>query len=51
MSAMISTGTINKTEEAALPKVPGSGALDLPTAAQNTAAESVVTQQWPSVSG
>ena len=26
-------------------------ALDLPTTAQNTAAESVVTQQWPSVSG
>jgi putative spermidine/putrescine transport system substrate-binding protein len=51
MSAMISAGTINKTEQAALPQVPGSGALDLPTAAQNTAAENVVTQQWPSVSG
>jgi putative spermidine/putrescine transport system substrate-binding protein len=51
MSAMIANGTINKTEEAALPKVPGSGALDLPTTAQNTAAETVVTQQWPSVSG
>jgi len=51
MSAMISAGTINKTEEAALPSVPGSGGLDLPTTAQNTAAENVVTQQWPSVSG
>jgi putative spermidine/putrescine transport system substrate-binding protein len=51
MSAMISAGTINKTEEAALPTVPGSGGLDLPTTAQDTAAESVVTQQWPSVSG
>src|ERR1700678_1969530 len=51
MSAMISAGTINKTEEAALPTVPGSGGLDLPTTAQNTAAENVVTQQWPSVSG
>jgi putative spermidine/putrescine transport system substrate-binding protein len=51
MAAMISAGTINKTEEAALPQVPGSGTLDLPTSAQNTAAENVVTQQWPSVSG
>ena len=51
MSAMISAGTINKTEEAALPQVPGGGGLDLPTTAQNTAAETVVTQQWPSVSG
>jgi putative spermidine/putrescine transport system substrate-binding protein len=51
MAAMISAGTINKTEEAALPQVPGAGTLDLPTVAQNTAAETVVTQQWPSVSG
>jgi putative spermidine/putrescine transport system substrate-binding protein len=51
MSAMISAGSIDKTEEAALPSVPGSGGLDLPTAAQNTTAENVVTQQWPSVSG
>jgi putative spermidine/putrescine transport system substrate-binding protein len=51
MSAMISAGTIDKTEEAALPSVPGSGGLDLPTDAQNTAAQNVVTQQWPSVSG
>jgi putative spermidine/putrescine transport system substrate-binding protein len=51
MSAMISGGTIDKTEEAALPTVPGSGGLDLPSTAQNTAAENVVTQQWPSVSG
>jgi putative spermidine/putrescine transport system substrate-binding protein len=51
MSAMISAGSIDKTEEAALPTVPGSGGLDLPTTAQNTAAENVVTQQWPSVSG
>jgi putative spermidine/putrescine transport system substrate-binding protein len=51
MSAMITAGTIDKTEEAALPSVPGSGGLDLPTDAQNTAAQNVVTQQWPSVSG
>ena len=48
---MIANGTINKTEEAALPTVPGGGGLDLPTTAQNTTAENVVTQQWPSVSG
>jgi len=51
MTAMTTNGTINKTEEAALPSVPGSGGLDLPTDAQNTAAQNVVTQQWPSVSG
>jgi putative spermidine/putrescine transport system substrate-binding protein len=39
MSAMIANGTIDKT-----------GALDLPTTAQNTAAENVVAQQWPTVS-
>jgi putative spermidine/putrescine transport system substrate-binding protein len=51
MSAMISAGTINKTAEAALPAVPGSGQLQLPTAAQVTAAGAVVAQQWPSVTG
>jgi putative spermidine/putrescine transport system substrate-binding protein len=51
MSAMISAGTINKTAQAALPVVPGNGLLQLPTSAQLTTAESVVTQQWPSVSG
>src|ERR1700678_4297369 len=51
LPTLVSNGSINKTEEAALPSVPGSGGLDLPTTAQNTAAENVVTQQWPSVSG
>ena len=51
MQSMISAGTINKTAEAALPAVPGSGTLLLPTTAENTAAENVVAQQWPSVSG
>jgi putative spermidine/putrescine transport system substrate-binding protein len=50
MSAMIAAGTINKTAQAALPAVPGSGQLNLPSAAQQTAAAKVVTQQWPSVS-
>ena len=51
MQSLISAGTIDKTAEAALPAVPGSGQLELPTTAENTAAEAVVTQQWPSVSG
>ncbi len=49
MSAMIAAGTINKTWEAALPAVPGSGTLVLPTEAEETTAENVVAQQWPSV--
>jgi putative spermidine/putrescine transport system substrate-binding protein len=51
MQALISAGTINKTAEAALPAVPGSATLTLPTDAQQTAAQNVVTQQWPSVTG
>jgi putative spermidine/putrescine transport system substrate-binding protein len=51
MQSMISAGTINKTAEAALPAVPGSGTLELPTTAENTTAENVVAQQWPSVAG
>jgi putative spermidine/putrescine transport system substrate-binding protein len=51
MSSMISAGSINKTAEAALPSVPGSGVLQLPSSAQQTTAENVVAQQWPSVAG
>jgi putative spermidine/putrescine transport system substrate-binding protein len=51
MQSLISNGTIDKTAQAALPSVPGSGTLELPTTAENTAAEAVVAQQWPSVSG
>jgi hypothetical protein len=51
MSAMETAGTINKTAEAALPQVPGSGSLQLPTTAQVTTAGNVVAQQWPSVAG
>jgi putative spermidine/putrescine transport system substrate-binding protein len=51
MSSLISAGTINKAAEAALPTVPGSGTLQLPTTAQETTAENVVAQQWPTVSG
>ena len=49
--AMTTAGTIDKTAAAALPAVPGSTSLSLPTAAQQTTAGSVVAQQWPSVSG
>jgi putative spermidine/putrescine transport system substrate-binding protein len=47
MAAMIKAGTINKKAEAALPKVPGSGRLRLPTSAQQVAAEKVVARLWP----
>jgi putative spermidine/putrescine transport system substrate-binding protein len=50
MSALISAGTIDKTAQAALPSVPGNGLLKLPTSAELTSANTVVTQQWPSVS-
>ena len=49
MSSLISAGTIDKTAEAALPTVPGSGMLQLPTSAETTTAGTVVAQQWPSV--
>jgi putative spermidine/putrescine transport system substrate-binding protein len=49
MSSLISAGTIDKTAQAALPTVPGSGTLQLPTSAETTTAGTVVAQQWPSV--
>jgi putative spermidine/putrescine transport system substrate-binding protein len=49
--AMTSAGTINTAAAAALPTVPGSSTLALPTIAQQTAAGTVVAQQWPSVTG
>jgi putative spermidine/putrescine transport system substrate-binding protein len=49
MAAMQAAGTINKAAEAALPQVPGSASLQLPTTAQVTTAGNVVAQQWPSV--
>jgi len=51
MSAMTTAGTIDKTLAAALPTVPGSTGLSLPTSAQVTTAGNVVAQQWPSVTG
>jgi putative spermidine/putrescine transport system substrate-binding protein len=46
-----SAGTADATALAALPSVPGGGTIDLPTNAQITAAEQVVTQQWASAVG
>ena len=51
MNALIAAGTINKAAQAALPAVPGSGTLLLPTSAQTDTATKVVAQQWPTVSG
>jgi putative spermidine/putrescine transport system substrate-binding protein len=50
LSTLISNGTVDKTAYAALPAAP-STPLQLPTIAQQTAAENVVAQQWSSVSG
>ena len=49
LPSLVSAGTVDKTAYAALPPVPGSGTLQLPTVAQQTTAGTVVAQQWPSV--
>jgi len=49
MGSLVSAGTINKSAAAALPVVPGSGTLVLPTDAEQNTAENIVAQQWPSV--
>jgi putative spermidine/putrescine transport system substrate-binding protein len=49
MSSLISAGTIDKTAEAALPKVPGSGVLQLPSTTETTTAGTIVSKLWPSV--
>ena len=49
LPSLVSAGTVDKTAYAALPPVPGSGTLQLPTVAEQTTAGSVVAQQWPSV--
>jgi putative spermidine/putrescine transport system substrate-binding protein len=50
LSTLVSNGTVDKAAYAALPAAP-STPLQLPTIAQQTAAENVVAQQWSSVSG
>jgi putative spermidine/putrescine transport system substrate-binding protein len=49
LPTLVANGTQNQTAYSALPAVPGSSTLQLPTIAQQTAAGGVVDQQWPSV--
>ena len=49
LPSLVSAGTVDKTAYNALPQVPGNGQLQLPSASQQTAAQSIVAQQWPSV--
>jgi putative spermidine/putrescine transport system substrate-binding protein len=50
LSTLVASGTVNKTAYAALPPAP-SGTLTFPSAAQSAAAETVVTQNWPTQVG
>jgi putative spermidine/putrescine transport system substrate-binding protein len=49
LPSLVTNGTVNTAANAALPAVPGSSTLQLPTIAQQTTAGNVVDQQWPSV--
>jgi putative spermidine/putrescine transport system substrate-binding protein len=48
LPSLVSAGTQDKTAYAALPPVPAGG-VTFPSIAQQNAAETVVSQQWPSV--
>jgi len=50
LPALVTAGTEDKTAYAALPPAPAGG-ITSPSIAQVTAAQTVVTQQWPSVTG
>jgi putative spermidine/putrescine transport system substrate-binding protein len=50
LPTLISNNTVDEAAYKALPPEPA-GALTFPTQAQQAAAETVVSQQWPSVSG
>jgi putative spermidine/putrescine transport system substrate-binding protein len=50
LSTLVADGTVNKTAEAALPPAP-STTLTFPSSAQSAAAETVVTQNWPTQVG
>ena len=50
LPTLISNNTVDEAAYKALPPAPA-GALTFPTQAQQAAAETVVSQQWPSVSG
>ena len=49
LPSLQSAGTVNKTALAALPAVPSNVSATLPTTSQLSAAQTVVSQQWPSV--
>jgi len=49
LPALVSAGSEDKTAYAALPPAPAGG-VNFPSIAQQTTAETVVAQQWPSVS-
>lgn len=49
LSALQAAGTVNKAALAALPPVPSNVSTTLPTNTQLSAAQTVVAQQWPSV--
>jgi len=50
LPSLVSAGTVNQTAYQALPPAP-SGSVTFPTQAQQSAAESIVAQQWSSVIG
>jgi len=50
LTNLVSAGTENKTAYAALPPAPPGG-ITFPSIAQQNTAETVVAQQWPTVSG
>ncbi len=50
LNTLVSDKTVNQAAYSALPPAP-SGGLTFPSIAQQNAAETVVSQQWPSVSG
>jgi putative spermidine/putrescine transport system substrate-binding protein len=49
LPTLVSSGAVNAAANSALPAVPGSSTLELPTIAEQTTAGTVVDQQWPSV--
>jgi putative spermidine/putrescine transport system substrate-binding protein len=50
LQTLVASGTVDKKAYAALPPAP-SGTLTLPSVAQQNTAQSIIAQQWPSVSG
>jgi len=50
LPALVSAGTVNQTANAALPAAP-TGTTNIATTAQQAAADTVVSQQWSSVTG